>query len=55
MPEPTHQITIPAREVAVLRDLLAHAFDSALSPDQRADARLRVCGRLYNLIGRTDR
>ena len=47
MPEPIDPITISPREVVVL---LAHAFDPALSADQRADARLRICGRLLNIL-----
>ena len=46
----TDQITIPAREADVLRDLLRRAFDEDATPDQRTDVRLRVLGRLLLLL-----
>ena len=49
--EPTDPITIPASEAQVLRDLLRRAFDQDATAEQRADARLRVCGRLHGLLG----
>ncbi len=51
MPEPIDPVTIPPREVAVLRDLLTQAFDPDASPDERCDIRIRISARLVNIIG----
>lgn len=51
MPNRTDLIAvIDPGEVEILRKLLAEAFDQNATADDRDVARLRICGRLQNLL-----